>query len=392
MRGWFLTILLLVVSGCGQKGGGGDTKFLLPWHDANGKYELEEVTIETLANPNELRGEAAEVYSHAVFNQDGFDGSIARPHLTKSGNVYIPLDSESATAIAIYAQFDKLFRYERELGSRGQLNWPRRIGIEINMIGSDTFVHNNAHYFTDLDVIGLVPFTKGSAVPVALNHGIVAHEHFHAHFQSQVLNVINLAKSPPVVSALEDMFYPLLGFASKSSAANSKLGTGSPRDMNNLILRAWNEGLADLFAGIYQGQSDFFTPSLPQLKAARNLDADGGRLWNAADLQNLAGRVQLSQDQLTSIAYTQGTVMARLLYHVANAGTESPQAFSARILKRLPNIATKVSGGIATTIMNFEDVLPVLLDDYQLTPGLCTSLNAVLMKSTMQKGFARCGL
>src|SRR5689334_16711293 len=139
MRGWILIIFSFTLSGCGLSGGGGgDTKFLLPWRDVNGKYELEEVTIETLANPNELRGEAAEVYSHATFSRTGFEGSIARPRLTKSGNVYIPMDSESATAVAIYAQFDKLFRYEREQGSRGQLNWPRRVGIEIGMTGSDT--------------------------------------------------------------------------------------------------------------------------------------------------------------------------------------------------------------------------------------------------------------
>ncbi|MGZ3721952.1 MAG: hypothetical protein ACXVA9_03415, partial [Bdellovibrionales bacterium] len=180
MRKWILFSLIL--TGCSQTGkSGGDTKFLLPWRDVNGKYELEEVTIETLASPTELRGEAAEVYSQGTFSSDGFKDSIARPRVTKSGDVYIPQDAESAIAIAVYAQFDRLFKYEKQQGSRGQLSWPRKVSIELNMRGSETSIHNNAHYFTALDAIGLMPYTS-SGVPVALNHGIVAHEHFHAHF------------------------------------------------------------------------------------------------------------------------------------------------------------------------------------------------------------------
>jgi len=149
-----------------------------------------------------------------------------------------------------------------------------------------------------------------------------------------VLNVINHSRSAPIVSALETMFYPLLGFSAKSSTVNSKLGTSTPHDVNNLVLRAWNEGLADLFAGIYQGQSDFFTASLPQLAAARDLTPIRRRFWTAADLQRFGGQVSLTDDQLTSIAYTQGTVMARLLYMSRTPARNRLRISQRRILKK----------------------------------------------------------
>src|ERR1700724_2029681 len=98
-------LLFLIVAGCTQTKPGGDTRFLLPWRANDGKYSLREVTIETLSSPYELRGEAAEVYFQNALTDSGYEGSIARPHVTKSGDVYIPQDSESALAIAVYAQF-----------------------------------------------------------------------------------------------------------------------------------------------------------------------------------------------------------------------------------------------------------------------------------------------
>jgi hypothetical protein len=83
--------------------------------------------------------------------------------------------------------------------------------------------------------------------------------------------------------------------------------------------------------------------------------------------------------------------MARLLYHIANTGTEAPHAFSARILARLKNIPAKVAPTIGIQVMDFEDILPVLLDDYAVNPAICASLNGILMKSTMQRSFAKCG-
>src|ERR1700722_16664500 len=100
MLKWIL--LSLVLAGCSHSGGGGDTKFLLPWQDDNGQYGMREVTIATLASPTELRGEAAEIYFQNDFGAAGFKGSIAQPHVTKSGDVYVPLDSDSAMAIAVY--------------------------------------------------------------------------------------------------------------------------------------------------------------------------------------------------------------------------------------------------------------------------------------------------
>ena len=391
MRKWILLSLLL--AGCSQGGqqNGGDTKFLLPWPDVNGNYTLQEVTIETLSNPTELRGEAAEVYSQATFSSGGFKDTIARPRVTKSGDVYIPQDAESATAIAVYAQFDKLLKYEKQLGTRSQLNWPRKVSIQLNLSGSEINIHDNAHYFMAYDVIGLVPYTK-SGVPVALNQGIVAHEHFHAHFQSQVMNPLNLM-TDSVVSALEDIFYPLFSWGALPAAGGSKMGTQSPRMLNNIVLRGWNEGLADLFASIYTGKSEFFSPSLPgPIAKIRDLDAAAGPLLSGESFEKYFGKAALPDEQMARIAYGQGTALARLLYGLAHTGQESPQKFLARILERIGKIPAQVSANFSKETLDFDAITAILLEGYELNAQGCKALGDSVQKVTMDRSFAKCAL
>lgn len=383
----FYILLFLIVAGCTQTRGGGDTKFLLPWRDNDGKYSLREVTIETLASPYELRGEAAEVYFQSAFSDHGFEGQIARPHLTKSGDVYIPQDSESAMAVAVYAQFDSLFRYEQKQHTAFQIAWPRKVGLELNMTSPEGTAHNNAHYFTALDIIGLLPYTS-DGVPVALNHGIVAHEHFHAHFQREVINALHLPIGQ-VVSNFESLFYPLFNLVPRKTPADVP-DVSSPRSMNNFVMRAWNEGLADLFAGIYTGQADFFTASLPQLASARQLDADIGPLWKGKDLARVFAQSKTTVDQMLGLAYGQGTVMARLLYRLAYSGVESPDAFSKRILLRLPMIPLQVRNSYDTSVMDLEQIISILLDGYPVNSFVCANLQVILSKPLMDRSFAKC--
>jgi len=385
---WLFFVVLL--TGCTHSGGGGgDTKFLLPWRNVNGTYQLQEVTIETLASPEELRGEAAEIYDQNELSDAGFAGSIARPHLTKSGDVWVPMDAESAIAVAAYAQFDQLFKYERAQGTRSQISWPRRVGIELNMTGPDIAAHNNAHYFTQLDAIGLMPSTRGG-VPVSLNHGIVAHEHFHAHFQSQVMNVV-AREHEPVIAAIERMFYPFFSFAAAPNF-EKRPSSDNPRSMNMIVLRAWNEGLADVFAGIYTGDPNFFAPSLPQVGWSRSLTLPETRLATGEMLQSTLMSQPLTDDQITGTAYAQGSLLARMMFKLAMNGTESPDSFSARMLGRIAAIPEAVAGKMDHTVMDFEDVVPVLLDGFPLSVDSCGALSGTVSPEMMKGSFKACGV
>lgn len=380
--------LFLFLTSCAKVGGGGDTKFLVPWPTGDGHYHLEVITISTLASPEELRGEAAEIYYRSGFNENGYQGSIARPRLMRSGDVYVPRDFESSLAVAVYAQMDRIFLYERKQGTQGQINWPRRVGVDLNMVGPEGKAHDNAHYFTNLDIMGLLPYSRAGGVPIAANHGIVAHEHFHAHFQSQVMNPLN-AMPESVISSLTQIFYP--AFLGKMAAVTADPNVTVERTMNEIVLRAWNEGLADVTAGIYTRQSDFFSVTLPELGSRREMNAAVGPLWTSRDLQRLIDRrVVLTNDVKMDIAYGQGSVLARLVYQLAQSGVETPDAFSKRIHERLPVLTSRIRSDVRTKMMDFERVIPILLEGFKVNKQACTLLNGAVSKNTIHGSFAAC--
>ncbi len=367
MLKWILISLALV--GCTQNAKPGDeSTYLLPWPNAQGVYEPREITLSTLASPYEAKGAAAEVHFQGVLGDKGFTGAVARTHLTKAGHVYVPLDAESGLVLSVYAQFERLYQYELALGTANQLSWPRQVGVEFVLNVSEGDAHNNAHYFQNADAIGLLPYSL-DRVPFALNHGIVAHEHFHAHFQHEVLN-------------------PLESFETKRTPDN--LDPHSARQLNNIVLRAWNEGLADLFAAIYVGRADFFSNSVPQLARARSLSEDLIPFWTAEDLRQRSTAEVLSEDQLMGLAYSQGTALARLLFRRAIRDPESPQKFIARILQRLKNIPAQISMGLALEVMEFDVIVPILLDGLDPDREACADLRATISKTTLLRSFAKC--
>ena len=384
--------LFLLLASCAREGGGGDTKFLIPWRTSDGHYKLQEVTISTLASPFELRGEAAEVFYQTGFSEEGFQGSIARPRLIKSGDVYIPMDAESSIAVSVYAQFDHLFKYEAKLGTRGQVSWPRKVGVELNMVGPDGSSVNNAHYFTSLDVIGIVPYDL-AGVPVSMNHGIVAHEHFHAHFQAQVMNQLNripYERNPTPNVMNPNILNPIFNMAD-ALISKDDMDQRTPRGLNNLILRAWNEGLADLFAALYVGEADFFGHSVPGIGEARELSADSGMLLDSLSLLRISQTVNMERGHKMAIAYEQGTVLARMLYKLAKSGVNNtPEKFLSRFMSNLPKLPTALSENLNREVFDFEMIVPVLLEDYTPDAESCRALRAALSPKMMKRSFAQC--
>ncbi len=73
---WILGILIVLLQatllgGCARKNSASEATYLLPWSDAQGHYELQEVSISTLTSPYEAKGEAAEIYFEPTFSEHG---------------------------------------------------------------------------------------------------------------------------------------------------------------------------------------------------------------------------------------------------------------------------------------------------------------------------------
>lgn len=395
MRKWILALftLPLIAIGCANKDNNCGNTFQVLWPSATGEYRFEDVALSTLPDPYELSGDAAKIYFQSGMTLAGFDGPVARPQMTSTNGVCIPMDVESSAAVSVYAQFEKIMHYEIKLGTADMLPWPRRVGLDISLLTPDGNGHNNAHYFSEGDAIAILPYSLGG-LPLGLNHGVIAHEHFHAHFQAQVMNELNrvLVARPAgfagFTGSLDFLFYSLMpGVKPTEDIDDADLSTN--RGLNNFVLRAWNEGLADLYGAIYTSNPGFFVDSLPMLGNARTLTEELKPLGTRQDLINYLRTVQ-SPSKLVGYSYVQGAQVARLLYRLANSGVETPQIFMARILRNLKTIPPAILPKYDRTILDTEVIMPQLLEGFQFNAEACDHLNISISKDLSLRSFSQC--
>lgn len=383
-----VVLLLFAAVGCAnspQDECGG--KVLLLWPTAAGEYKFQEIQLSTLKSPYELKGAAAEIYYEGRITEGGFSGPVARPNLTRSsGGVCVPTDVASSLSLGTYAHIERLQQFDQKLDVAQQLSWPRKVGVNIKLFNGDGLSHSNAHYFGRSDAMAVVPYTD-SSLPLALNPGILAHEHFHAHFQSQINRVVSDSLSSNLIS-IEDLFYA--GFGVKA-AAEMQLSLHTPEGLNKFVLRAWNEGLADFYGAIYSKKSDFFSSSIARLGPYRDLNGPLEKLKTAKSLNDDALSLDPDRNNVVATSYQQGTNLARLMYRIAMSGMMDPEDMLKRVLDRLKNVSTVVTPLFMQRTMDFEEIVPPLLDGLTLNKDACSAAAATLSGEMMQRSFSQCG-
>jgi hypothetical protein len=377
MRISFIFSAMLLLVGCtGAKTLSCGDKALLLWPDvATQAYRFQTVEFSTLSSLYNLKGPAAEVYYEAGLDDSGFQGPVAQPHLTGAGGVCVPEDVASSLVLSAYAQFERLFQFEEKLGTAAQLSWPRKVGVDIHLIGDEEAIHNNAHYYGVPDVMVVAPYTRGH-LPMALNVGVVAHEHFHAHFQHEVLARVN-AQLPMTIDAMQ---------------SSNPQSNGS---VNGFTLRGWNEGVADFFAAVYTRRPDFLSVSVPapdrDLSSGPVLPLLSGAGMQIQALANVGLPLGRTLHNMNSVAYGQGTQLARVMWHLAHSGSESPESFLRRILFNLKNLPAVIEPVYkANALIDGDSVLAPLLKGYEWNEESCALLSQVASLETLRKEFAAC--
>ncbi|MCB0407894.1 MAG: hypothetical protein KDD34_06795 [Bdellovibrionales bacterium] len=291
----FYAFACFTLFGCEKQNKSGQT-FMIPWPNEQSFEALQPVSIPTLNSPYVVSGPIAKVYSDQGLTFSGFSGDPVRPQLTLVGDVFYPLDVKSSMALAIYAHFERLFELDQQLGIQSQLPWPRRVGFDIPLVDSITGQQseNNAHYLPDRDIIVFLP-TNSQKLPMPINPGVIAHEHFHAHFN------FLLGKS----------------FLNKTYQSNIE-------EYNvEILLRGWNEGLADYYALVYSQQPEFLGASLGDFwNQARSLKTPIQNIKNSQYYFNKFEK-GLSQNQVPLyLVYNIGTDLARTLVHIVEQQDE----------------------------------------------------------------------
>ncbi len=354
-----------------------DNKYLLFWPDAAGNYAFREVKLHTL-DSHKLSGKAARVYYQPPLTESGYGGEVAEAKFSYANGVCVPMDMPSALSINAYAQVEKLYDFDRELGTDMALNWPRTVGVQVD-IGSGG--HNNAAYVSVFDSMLITQQTLDEAIPVGLNMGVMGHEHFHAQFQHRVINTVNSIVS--LINPLVELFYSfpsLNGFR----VEDISVGTYNHQGRNNFIVRAWNEGFADLYGSIYTEQPDFVVASLPFVPD-RKLSEPVRAFTSPSSVFNR------SSDALASFSYSEGTTLARLALALANKDhSGSKRVFLARLMNNLNSFASPLAAEYRSKTFNVEDILPYALAGYEWNKESCALLRKAISSNLLTGRFAKC--
>lgn len=317
--------------------------YRLPWPSGSGKYELQDIVLQTFTEPQKLRGQVAEIIVDPRVTGGQLIGEepIGRWTETNVNGVLkrIPSDFVTLQAAVLYAHHEKLNLIDRSLGLFPYLKGPSKIGLLSRL--SDGFstqlILNNAIFDGRLDVLFVVPFT-GPELPISMNAGIIAHEHFHRLFQAVVLRRL---QAMPIQGIEIQQEHACAGAkasaeeASGTEASPTEAATGLALEdqlvplkiWNQTVLRGVNEGLADFWGWSYANDDFFVGRSLgEQEDSARRLDRKPSKLPSQVAFRNMlitigpSGRPVLkSESGRVAASYRLGTEYGRLLRTFADA-------------------------------------------------------------------------
>lgn len=359
----------LLAAGCGRSADRAENLFQIPWPDESGKYSLQAVSISSFDQLHTLQGRYVQVFVNP-YARDGQIVSqmpIGRFIRSKEG-VHIPADYTSLQATAIHAHFERFHRMNQALGV--ELEWPVKVGIRSKVNDRWGMVRNNAIYDGRLDALLLVPFISKKNLPIALNGGILAHEHFHMIFQDNVLRRIRFKRKERLGLSVKACAWGARGAERESDNKAMEVQDDPslyPSLFNEFNVRSLNEGLADFWGWVYTGDVDFIRHSLPSESPYRRLDVKVknmvSREWVMRMVFNHVSQKPFSESVLGENVYQLGSTYARLLRELTVEMTEdSGQSFESRM--KIAQVIVKAMPTMARGVMKAET------SDSYLSPNL----------------------
>ncbi|HVK62291.1 MAG TPA: hypothetical protein VM432_12100 [Bdellovibrionales bacterium] len=383
-----LVLILASLSGCSPKGPEG-TRYQLPWFDRQGQYGIQVVNIKTYNEPEFFRGEAAQILVEPTDASGELTGD--RPvgrYIKRSDGVIVPADQDSLMATSVYAHFERLRELDQKLGI--QLKWPAKIGIQAQIFDGQRNIRDNALYDGRYDALLIVP-TERARLPVALNGGVIAHEHFHGIFQAGILSSLPREAIVPHGCnwALEDaksLDEVVRAIEAQKSTDVIKGPLVSPASYNAFLLRALNEGLADYWAWVYTGDADFIAHSLASEKESRTMGKAAEKLPSIAAINDRLRAFEFykEKDRLqVREAYLLGTHYARFMRSMSlklsghKAPTFAQRAKAAQsLIAVLPRLRETVATSYSEQRISPDALVDLLSEEWARTsPESCQEID-----------------
>lgn len=354
----------------------GDYRVRLPLIQGEAVAGFTEVTLRDIEDLTEVKGAYAQFLFAPKLHSDGMEGLPARARFIKNPEgVYVPADELTQHMASVYYHFQNLHEMDKKLGLADWVSWPRNVGISFRARHSEDPKRrldlNNAYHDGESDATLIVPYKAGQ-LPLALNPGVLAHEHFHALFNRMALRtllsekiVARRAGSPLHAFAFGEFFasglysygnYPGYGYEWMKRTSpflyNSTPNLADDPDFElvfkSVLSRILNEGLADVWGWIYSKDHDFVGRSLRMNPGQRNLRTRTGHQGVASSLE-VAHRVQMLHEMrkrskvhrgFPELYYNYGMQIARSLVPEKMDGMsdEDRIRLARGIVKALPSI------------------------------------------------------
>jgi hypothetical protein len=369
----------------------GDVRVRLPWADDQGEMKLDVVSLSGLEDLTQVRGHYASFVFAPKIMEDRLSGDSPRARFLRTNDgIYVPTDEISQQMAVIYAHLERLSGLDTKAGIGNLLSWPRKVGVSVRIRDADGIMTDNSFYDGGSDSILMVP-TKNGALPLAANPGVLAHEHFHALFYRLVqMPLVAEGKLQKSISGSSHSDVELMAHFMER-AAETKPGSDEAvlpqKDdgksemqlYHTILMKAVNEGLADVWGWIYSGNPDFLGTSLPAEKQCRSLRADTDCLHDKAFIDRATMKSNIETLRVDSVnpsvtlnnyTYLPGTQLSRALRNTfltaknerSAQGMEERLKLAARIIKALPRVALQIRSDTAGNETDIEGVYKIISD------------------------------
>lgn len=290
-----LAALIVLVTSCSQRSATedaeGSVSVQIPVQTSADRYQLKTVDLLGVKDLKQVSGDYARFYFSPGLSGTELIGNSPVAHFIKSGSLFIPSDFISTQMATIYYHMQNLADFDQKVGAGSINHWPRSIGLETQIIEKEgSRKNNNAFYDGQTDAMMFVPFTK-TELPIAVNAGIIAHEHFHSLFYKIVIRkavaskkiTFNIKSSHPEAVLIEPQktVRPPNSISDKSKVAL----------FNEVYIRGINEGFADFWGWLYTEDANFMKWSLPTFIESRTLSLENQTPGEYLTQQNIENEI-----------------------------------------------------------------------------------------------------
>lgn len=301
----------------------GSVRVLAPLSNSKGSYSLDIFELKGIEDLQTMTGRFVRFFMSPRIVDNHLEGPAPKTRFIRnSDGDYIPGNEMTQQLVTLYAHMQKLALLDEELGAGGINSWPRDVGVAVRAKGG---VSNNAFYDGATDSMLFVPYTQ-DGLPIAINGGILAHEHFHSLFYKTVLN-----DGTAEIHSRKDFLNRIL-MEDLSARERKLLPVATEAELTDeqmhfyyhlAFTRGLNEGLADFWGWMYTGDPDFIAQSLPSEKSFRSLKVKDESSVNSLPSEDVikralkvyysTGNKQRFVDYVTGYAYSLGTQFSRVL-------------------------------------------------------------------------------